>query len=343
MAPSSGVGGCQQHRPERDALELAPAVLRLAWLRLPHSYLSSAQPGGGSRCLAQLPKSGRGAAALLSCSEHDWRWRSAPFPRTLLTRLWPVWPDPSPPSRQTREVISRWGHPMGHGHGPARGPACVRGPSPAGQGGGGGAAGEVVLDKYLLHCAVCRGSAGFLPPAGDGGWSQKGALKPRWAPPPSKRPSSVLCSSQLFILGFGLRCPALTLGLWGCPGWAALAVATRGVLGRGSPGLQGSRDAEHPGVSAHPGFGNLLASTAHWWGWAWTWSRAEPRAGPHMPWGELLGGICPPNLTAHLLATQGAQDLASPLAMCRPAACEGTGPLRVEVSEATSLSRQREK
>lgn len=138
MAPSSGIGGCQQHRLGRDALELAPAALRLAWLWLPHSYLSSAQPGGGSRCLAQLPKSGRGAAALLSCSEHDWRWHSAPFPRTPLTQLWPVWPDPSPPSRQTREVISRWGHPVGHGRGPARGPACVRGPSPAGQGGGGG-------------------------------------------------------------------------------------------------------------------------------------------------------------------------------------------------------------
>lgn len=216
-------------------------------------------------------------------------------------------------------------------------------PARPARGKGGGAAGEVVLDKYLLHCAVCRGSAGFLPPAGDGGWSQKGALKPRWAPPPLKRPSSVLPSSQLFILGFGLRCPALTLGLWGCPGRAAVAVATRGVLGRGSLGLQGSRDAEHPGVSAHPGFGKLLASAAHWWGWAWTRSRAEPRAGPHVPWGELLGGICPPNLTARLLATQGAQDLALLLAMCHPAACEGTGPWRVEVSEATSLSRQLEK
>lgn len=135
VVPSGGAGGCQQHPPGRDALELAPAMLWLAWLWLPHSYLSSEQPGGGSRCLAQLPESGGGAAALLSCSEQDWRWRSAPFPQTPLAQLWPVLPDPSTPSRQAHEVISRRGHPTGHGRGPARGPACVRGPSPAGQGG----------------------------------------------------------------------------------------------------------------------------------------------------------------------------------------------------------------
>lgn len=135
----------------------------------------------------------------------------------------------------------------------------------------------MVLDKYLLRCATCQGSAGFLPPAGDGGRSQKGAPEPLWAPPPWKCPSPAPCSDWLRILGFGSRHPVLTPGPWGCLGQAAAAAGKR------IPALWGSRGAGHWGASTRPGFGKLLASVACWWGWMRTQSRAEPRAGPHTP------------------------------------------------------------
>lgn len=204
----------------------------------------------------------------------------------------------------------------------------------------------MVLDKYLLHCAACRGSVGFPPPAGDGGQSQKGAPNPCWAPPPSKCPSPALCSSWFHILGFGWRRPAVTPDAWGCPGQATVASGHTGhVLGRGSwgcraRGVQGTRGSVHSQDLGGCWPLQLVAGAGRG-------HRAEPSPGldlarPRAP-GRAARGDLPSRpgcLPARCLGSS-----RPGFAACHvlPCCLRRVQRPRAEVSEATGLSRQQEK
>lgn len=120
-----------------------------------------------------------------------------------------------------------------------------------------------------------------------------------------------------------------------------MAAATRSVFREGDTRVVGLGGCRTLGVKTCSGFGKLLASVACWWDWMQ--SRAQGwTSHTHVPWEELVGGICPPNplWAAHPLPSWGTQALALPLATCHPAICERAQPLQAEVSEATGLSGQ---
>lgn len=187
MVPSSRAGGCQQHPPGRGALELTPAALWLAWLWLPRSSSGSAQPVGGSRCLAQIPKSSRGAAALLLL-QAGLALEPAPFPQTPLAPLWLVQGDPllcpSEPMKSFLIGDILWGMAV----------ALHVAWRVAGQG--------AMLYKYLLGCAACR--AWRVPPSS---WVQ-GMLPERGPRTPLgtatiEAPSCALPSRNSVLWGLG--------------------------------------------------------------------------------------------------------------------------------------------